>query len=463
MPRDVLLADTLDDGVRVDAVVSRHLGPGDANHAATSSAARGRSLVSIVCITTASIRRPRVGVKFGLGTNGTATAPLSERSCRSSPRILDDRRMIRELAENANTYTLLGPAEERVANDRYVVWLGPGEHPAWTVVQRLRLAETTLDDEIAEIRALVRSRGRSACTWEVADSATPGGLVERLLELGCVPDHEPVATGMVLRTPLAGHDPVDDVEVRRVTTVARWRRRPGSPATAFGMTESQIETEVARAAGQLAYEGERHATYLAYVDGQPVARATAAFTPHGVLLFGGATLEEARGRGAYRALVAARWQDAVARGIPVLVTHAGAMSRPILERLGFEAVSTIQILLDEAVAGGAGTLSPPAGVAQLVERQLPKLDVEGSSPFARSLPAPVPGQAPVFRAPFMPRTSGVWAEVQELRDGRRSFGHRGSGFGPVAVTSRCGTQSSTWLKPSKRPSSSSTTSKKERR
>ncbi len=42
------------------------------------------------------------------------------------------------------------------------------------------------------------------------------------------------------------------------------------------------------------------------------------------------------------------------------------------------------------------------------------------------------------------------AEVQELRDGRRSFGHRGIGFGPVAVTSRCGTQSSTWLKPSKR-------------
>jgi hypothetical protein len=46
---------------------------------------------------------------------------------------------------------------------------------------------------------------------------------------------------------------------------------------------------------------------------------------------------------------------------------------------------------------------------------------------------------------------------------RRSFGHRGSGFGPVAVTSRCGTQSSTWTNPSKGPSSSSTTSKKERR
>ena len=55
------------------------------------------------------------------------------------------------------------------------------------------------------------------------------------------------------------------------------------------------------------------------------------------------------------------------------------------------------------------------------------------------------------------------AEVQELRDGRRSFGQRGSGFGPVAVTSRCGTQSSTWWKPLKRAPSRMTPSYKERR
>ena len=39
----------------------------------------------------------------------------------------------------------------------------------------------------------------------------------------------------------------------------------------------------------------------------------------------------------YRALVRARWDDAVAAGQPALVVHAGAMSRPILERLGFQA------------------------------------------------------------------------------------------------------------------------------
>jgi hypothetical protein len=50
-----------------------------------------------------------------------------------------------------------------------------------------------------------------------------------------------------------------------------------------------------------------------------------------------------------------------------------------------------------------------------------------------------------------------------LVKGRCSSAHRGSGFGPVAVTSRCGTQSSTWLKPSKRAPWRRTPSYKERR
>jgi predicted acetyltransferase len=58
-------------------------------------------------------------------------------------------------------------------------------------------------------------------------------------------------------------------------------------------------------------------------------------------------LPEARGRGAYRALVAARWRDAVERGTPLLVTQAGRMSQPILERIGFRRVCEIRILLDD--------------------------------------------------------------------------------------------------------------------
>ena len=66
-------------------------------------------------------------------------------------------------------------------------------------------------------------------------------------------------------------------------------------------------------------------------------------------MFGGATLPEFRGRGAYRALIAERWRvaarDAPTR--PALVTQAGAMSRPILAALGFIAVGRVEFLVDD--------------------------------------------------------------------------------------------------------------------
>jgi hypothetical protein len=78
----------------------------------------------------------------------------------------------------------------------------------------------------------------------------------------------------------------------------------------------------------------------------PSGRRAPTFTERGAVLHAGATRAEARGRGAYRALVAARWGDAAACGTPALVTWAGPMSRPILERLGFREIGTLRILRD---------------------------------------------------------------------------------------------------------------------
>ena len=87
--------------------------------------------------------------------------------------------------------------------------------------------------------------------------------------------------------------------------------------------------------------------HAAWLDGELVSAGTCAPTPLGLLLFGGATLSSVRGRGAYRALLRARWDEAVARGTPALITQGGSMSRPILERLGFEPVGHVHMLLDE--------------------------------------------------------------------------------------------------------------------
>jgi hypothetical protein len=68
--------------------------------------------------------------------------------------------------------------------------------------------------------------------------------------------------------------------------------------------------------------------------------------PPGAILSGGATAEHARGRGSYRALVRARWDDVVARGGGALVVQAASLSEPILRRLGFEHVLQFHRLED---------------------------------------------------------------------------------------------------------------------
>jgi hypothetical protein len=127
--------------------------------------------------------------------------------------------------------------------------------------------------------------------------------------------------------------------VRRATTDEEHLAADRIAAIAFG---GPVPTEA-----RPRKEDPNNVVYLAYVDGEPVSRASGSFGEHGVTLFGGSTLPEARGRGAYRALVAARWADAVERATPVLVTQAGPMSRPILAQLGFREVCEIRILLDE--------------------------------------------------------------------------------------------------------------------
>jgi GNAT superfamily N-acetyltransferase len=238
----------------------------------------------------------------------------------------------RELAENPNTYVPLRRGHERVVTDRYVFWLGGGDQAGLNVAQRFRFRAEELDEVRAEIHEHVRRRGRTACSWEVGSSATPADLVERLLELGLEEDDEPLRIGMALTV-----EPpeVPGVDVRRAESDDERRLAAALGAEVFGTPYVEPPPP-----------DPGTIVYLAYVGGRPVGRATGSFSEHGVNLSGGAVLPEARGRGAYRALVRARWDDAVARGTPLAVTDAGSQSRPILARLGFRELCTIRALID---------------------------------------------------------------------------------------------------------------------
>lgn len=250
------------------------------------------------------------------------------------------------LADNPNTHTPLGPGDERIVQPRFVLWMG--SHPDWNVAQRFRLTATDLDEVMADLHRLLRERDRVRLSWEIGSQAAPAGLAELLLERGLVWDEpDPLQIGMVL-----DHQPprAAGVQVRAVETIAEYAASETIAYTSFGST-SLTEAQIVQGFGR--YEPNRSRRYLARIDGQDVATANATFTPHGVVLNAGSTLPEWRGRGAYRALVRARWDDAVAAGTPALVTQAGRMSLPILERIGFVAVCEIHALMDDFEARAA--------------------------------------------------------------------------------------------------------------
>jgi GNAT superfamily N-acetyltransferase len=209
-----------------------------------------------------------------------------------------------------------------------------GRLPDWNVAQRFRFRPDEVEEVREEIHAALRERGRREVSWEVGSFAEPPDLVERLEGLGLRVTERQV--GMLLDRPPDGVPA--GVEVRLVETDDEWFEAERIAAVAFGEKAApERRPYVPRPESPI---------YLAYVDGAPVARGSASYSRHGVTLFGGATLPEARGRGAYRALVAARWNDAAARGTPLLVTQASPMSHPILERLGFREICRIVALAD---------------------------------------------------------------------------------------------------------------------
>lgn len=76
-----------------------------------------------------------------------------------------------------------------------------------------------------------------------------------------------------------------------------------------------------------------------------MAWAAAEIADGGLFLSGGATLPGARGRGCYRALVRARWDEAMRLGLPGLAVQSQyGSSAPILRRLGFVEVATVHTL-----------------------------------------------------------------------------------------------------------------------
>ncbi len=83
---------------------------------------------------------------------------------------------------------------------------------------------------------------------------------------------------------------------------------------------------------------DQMSVYVAYIDQQPASAAWIYFPKHSQFasLWGGSTLQDFRKQGLYTGLLAVRAQEARDRQVRYLTVDASDMSRPILEKFGFE-------------------------------------------------------------------------------------------------------------------------------
>jgi GNAT superfamily N-acetyltransferase len=227
--------------------------------------------------------------------------------------------------------------------------------PIAQVIEPKEIPLAEIEAAVAEARTIVRDSGASVLIWWLdPDHAWLGEHLERCgLVNDETPGFEATENAMALVHPPRGEASADiDVEV--VETFEDFAASERVQAEVFGI--NQVDGRDGN--GELAHRYEQYIgpgnplrQFNARLDGRVVGTASAVAGDGGLNLFGGSVLPEARGRGAYRALIHARWALAVEYGTPWLTVQAGRMSRPIVERAGFDFLAPVLVYVDDLAAG----------------------------------------------------------------------------------------------------------------
>lgn len=198
---------------------------------------------------------------------------------------------------------------------------------AWVTDESL---DAVMDEQIAYFERIGHN-----FEWKTYDHDQPANLRQRLAARGFeVGEREALLAIEIAAAPAALLQPVT-LDVRRITDVNRLADVIQIENAVWGEDES---LSVVRLRRDLQDNPNLLSVYVAYVDEVPASCAWLYYSPGSPFagLWGGSTRAEYRARGLYTALLAARVQEAQARGVRFLNVDASPMSQPILEKHGFQ-------------------------------------------------------------------------------------------------------------------------------
>ena len=174
--------------------------------------------------------------------------------------------------------------------------------------------------------------------WKVYGTDSPSNIGERLIAHGFV--QEPTESFLVLN--INNYQPnlktSPNIECKLVTSEQMFR-------DAFAIQNSEFPLNVdqhVESHWPLYSKEEDCSIYVIYAHGQPVASAQVDFTPSSIFagLWAGTTLKAFRGNGYYQILLNYRINEAKLRGCQYMTIDALETSRPIVEKHGFEFITT---------------------------------------------------------------------------------------------------------------------------
>lgn len=205
------------------------------------------------------------------------------------------------------------------------------------IISYSQLSAADAEDAIREQVDYFENIGQNF-KWKVYDYDNPSDLKEKLEASGFIIEEAEALVVLDLENaPERLWQPVH-INVQRIT----------DPANLVDVQtiEQQVWDEdsawVIHYLGEaLANYPEQMSVYVAYLDQQPASAAWTYFPKHSQFasLWGGATISKYRKKGLYTALLAVRAQEAKTREVRYLTVEAMPMSRPILERHGFEMIA----------------------------------------------------------------------------------------------------------------------------
>lgn len=250
----------------------------------------------------------------------------------------------RILAE-AERWTWWPPDTTVIEQPEYLLMLW-NESPRRNIVHWTHADGQSGDNLIEDVLGRLKVAGRTGVSWWVTPATRPVTLEEALVRHGFQPAERVDILSWDLGTGSEPALPALDVPAGVTTELVRDEAtlRTMHALAARGFGESlPSEEQLRHYANELAEQertGKRTGfEFVAHVDGQPVSSAGFTLVGQVARFWGAATLPEARGKGTYRALVAARCAEAHRRGARIALTQARVgTSGPILRRAGFRAL-----------------------------------------------------------------------------------------------------------------------------